>query len=637
MKMKRILTLLMILALTSVGNMQAQVLKRSRIAPSQVNNIRQTVINAGDNQLWWGYNSSNHVCSIGIGVADTYHCAFFLAGDHDVVSGKKLCAVRFGLLASHVSNVVVWTASTLPATDPAADNTLWMASVDKSKLSESIDVPLTEPYDIPAEGVYVGYSFTITSVSTTNDQYPVMTGGTDMPGGLLLRTNKSIPAWTDLDGQKFGVLNMKVLLEGTFADYVVSPTSSKSSYYAQVGQTADVELSLANNGQAAVSSIAYTITADGETSQEQTLTLGSPIAPFTVGTATITIDADATAQSSTKTLTITKVNGEANMASNASTDITLFTLDRLIPRNVVVEEFTGTGCGWCPRGLVGMEKLRQTFGERFIGIGIHQYNSGDAMYFPNYPNLNWTGAPSCRIDRGEDIDPYYGSVSDICEDFSSEMNEPAMVSVDVSGVIDEDMTKVDATAYVEPLFDTNSYKLELALVADGLSGTSSAWWQSNYYAQYTSAQVPDRDLQIFTSGGKYGTSSVKNWIFNDVAIGTSYVNGINQVGTLGSMTGGEVRKVTYTLAMPTKATLREALNKGVVYVVALVIDSDGRIANAAKRQVVDESEFTGVNAVSTHTSTKAGVYSLGGTQLSTLQRGINIVRMSDGTIRKVKK
>ena len=122
-----------------------------------------------------------------------------------------------------------------------------------------------------------------------------------------------------------------------------------------------------------------------------------------------------------------------------------------------------------------------------------------------------------------------------------------------------------------------------------------------------------------------------------MAIGTSYVNGINQVGTLGSMTGGEVRKVTYTLAMPTKATLREALNKGVVYVVALVIDSDGRIANAAKRQVVDESEFTGVNAVSTHTSTKAGVYSLGGTQLSTLQRGINIVRMSDGTIRKVKK
>ena len=72
-------------------------------------------------------------------------------------------------------------------------------------------------------------------------------------------------------------------------------------------------------------------------------------------------------------------NGNDNQATEKSTDITLSTLEHFIPRNVVVEEFTGTGCGWCPRGLVGMEKLRQTFGDRFIGIGIHQYNSTDAM------------------------------------------------------------------------------------------------------------------------------------------------------------------------------------------------------------------------------------------------------------------
>ena len=104
-----------------------------------------------------------------------------------------------------------------------------------------------------------------------------------------------------------------------------------------------------------------------------------------------------------------------------------------------------------------MEKLRQTFGDRFIGIGIHQYNESDAMFNANYPYLNFGGAPSCRIDRGPVIDPYYGSNEDICDDFRSEMNKPAMVSVSVTGLINEAMTEVEATATIEPLFDTSDY------------------------------------------------------------------------------------------------------------------------------------------------------------------------------------
>ena len=37
-------------------------------------------------------------------------------------------------------------------------------------------------------------------------------------------------------------------------------------------------------------------------------------------------------------------------------------------RKVVVEELTGTACGWCPRGLVGMKMLRDLYGDRFIGV-----------------------------------------------------------------------------------------------------------------------------------------------------------------------------------------------------------------------------------------------------------------------------
>ena len=130
-------------------------------------------------------------------------------------------------------------------------------------------------------------------------------------------------------------------------------------------------------------------------------------------------------------------------------------------------------------------------------------------------------------------------------------------------------------------------------MADGLSGSTSAWWQSNYYSSASASQQP-ADLAIFCSGGKYGQSTVKNYVFNDVAVGTSYnQNGVNQAPALGTMTGGEKRKVSYTLSLPTKATLRTALKNSTatIYVVALVIDKDGTIANAAKTEVLFESEL----------------------------------------------
>ena len=605
--MKRIITVLAIL-LAFAGTLRAQ------------------------SQQWWGYISDDdQITMLGIGVSGTYHCAIFVPGNHDVTSGKKLCGVRFGLFAQHAKDVKVWAASSLPTGDITASNTVWMTDVEEASHEEFNAVTLATPYAIPAEGVYVGYSFTVSSASTEYDQYPLLVGGSDQVNGLLLRTNNG--SWSDYYGQNFGVLALKVLLEGTFSDHMVSPTMAQNAYFAQVGQSADVDIVLANNGLNAVNNISYTLTADGVTSPEQTVTLPATLASFKTGKLTINIAAGDAIGSVRQTVTITKVNGETNESQHASTQFTLNTLERLIQRNVVVEEFTGTGCGWCPRGLVGMEKLRQTFGDRFVGIGIHQYNETDAMYIANYPYLNFGGAPSCRIDRGPVIDPYYGTGEDICADFLVEMNQPAMVSVDVRGLVNEALTEVEATATVEPLFDTSDYTLELALVADGLSGTTTAWQQANYYSGQPASAVPD-DLKIFCPGGKYSSNNVKGFVFNDVAVGTSYDrSGVNQVEALGAMTAGQKREVSFTLSLPTKATLRNALKKGTIYVVALVVDKDGRIANAAKREV---SDTDGVITLSTDPAAETSTrYSLNGTRLTAPQRGINVVRMTDGSVRKV--
>jgi len=621
--MKKIFTLLMALALVGVGAVHA-------------------AITPAANQRWWGYGvgaASNG--SIGVEKADTYHAAIYLPGDHDVLSGKTLSAIRFGLVAPHATDVKVWVAASLVNEAPTAANTLWMADVATSDLSTQIDVPLTTPMAIPATGLYVGYSFTISSAETKDDQFPILMNVSDPSVGFL-RVENLIPEWYNLVTSEYGALTIQVLVEGDFFANMVSPTMLTTSCYAEIGQSADVTFSLYNGGEAAVSNISYTIATDGVAGEEKTLTFDTPIPSYKSATVTIPVEADAALGSTTKTITVTKVNGEANASKNAAASFTFLTVDHLIVRNVVVEELTGTGCPNCPRGFAGMELLRETFGDRFIGIAVHQYNETDAMYLPAYPNVGFTAAPQCLINRGERIDPFYGTSDDsnlqpgyICNDFRIAMNEPTFVGVDVQGVMNDEETEVAITAAVEPLFDTDNYELELVLVADGLYGSTTAWQQTNTYASMSPSALME-GLEDFCRGGQYGTNPIRGYKFNDVAIATCYANGYNQVEALGTMTGGEKRYVNYTMAMPTKAAIRGALRKSSVqiYAVAIVVDkTTGRIANAAKRLL---GETLAVSAVRDQRSSEAVArYSLDGMQLSAPQHGINIVRMADGSVRKV--
>jgi hypothetical protein len=592
------------------------------------------------NQLWWGYvNGSEKTSGLGVQKADVYHCAIFIPGNHGIAGGKTIRSVRFGLTAPNATNCKVWLASSLPATVDK-NSTLQMADVAATELGkQQIEVALPTAYAIPAEGVYVGYSFTVSDVVYQADAYPILIAGTDQPNSLLIKTDNLVPEWSDMYGSGYGALYMQVLLEGEFADNTATP-SITGEYYAQLGGSTQVDVSLLNNGASPLTSIDYTITTDGVAGAEQHLELESPIAFNNSGRATIEVAADAEAGSKTKTLTVTKVNGQANNAPVTTSDFTLITLEKLIARNVAVEQFTGTGCGWCPRGHVGMAKMREAFGDRFIGIAIHQYSnqSSDAMYLApsKYANHGLNGAPSCRLNRGESMDPYYGSGEDVLYDMQQALAVPALAEVSVSGVMDTNKTKIDAKATLTPLIAGN-YTLEFVAVADGLTGTGTGWQQTNYYSsQYasqtgiTKSSLPE-DLQYL-----FDLRSTFTGTFNDVAIASSYVSSKNQVEKL-TLTANEEQEVSYTITMPTYTKLKNALKDDQIYVVALLVDAQGKIVQAAKQQV-SIADPTGIEDVKSMADAQpTDVYTLDGRKSSNAQRGLQIVRLSDGRTVKVVK
>ncbi|MDE6696738.1 MAG: hypothetical protein K2K25_07645, partial [Muribaculaceae bacterium] len=73
----------------------------------------------------------------------------------------------------------------------------------------------------------------------------------------------------------------------------------------------------------------------------------------------------------------------------------------------VIEEFTGTWCSFCVRGIVALEELKRKFGKNAIALAVH---IDDVMAIPTYQShvmeyLSSNALPNCIINRKFEGDP----------------------------------------------------------------------------------------------------------------------------------------------------------------------------------------------------------------------------------------
>ncbi len=285
-----------------------------------------------------------------------------------------------------------------------------------------------------------------------------------------------------------------------------------------------------------------------------------------------------------------------------------------VERRTVVEEGTGTWCGYCPRGMAFMKKAEDTYGDRFIGIAIH----GDDPMDIGGNGVSFTGYPTCFIDRT-------GGAQGIGLDVSivgDALAVPTDIDVTVTGTWNADRTQVTATSTTEFLSAKQGCRVVYALTADGLR--HSSWKQSNYYSGSTSS---DPYMKPYTEA----PNPITDIEFNHVLVASSYSGNTNQASPFsGSISAGDKQQNSYTLTLPTTGALAEAINKDKVYVVAMVLNPDGTVANAAKAKVTDDT--TAIGELPAQEQQPFDVYSLSGllvkrgaTTLKGLPAGIYVV------------
>lgn len=533
----------------------------------------------------WGYymgSNINDFGGLGTGSAGSFRVAIFVPGD-GVLAGAKIRGINLPALGA-MTSVKAWVATGLA-------NSKITVTKNASGITTGYNVvEFDEPIEIPAEGIYAGYTF------TSNDAYPIAITGDDTPGGLFLATSAT-GTLQDYSAGGFGVSGLQVFVEGMVLPENGATVSSVNCEAAAKGAAGTATVNFVSNGSNGATSIGYTVTVNGvETTGTANVSVpgglnknGQFEVPFTAPDEIGAFPAS---------VAITTVNGQPNELSTEPVAFTVNTVTRVVPRMTVVEEFTGTGCPWCTRGWAGMEAVKNNQSDKALVIAWHRYNNTDPMYQANYANIPFDGAPQCTVDRKVYPDPYYGDGNNSILDYV-DMYNTATATADIinlkANFEDETNKKVIVTSNTEFLTNTKGYTIAFVLTADGLTGTTTAWKQANNYASYTLAQVEASIHPVFDEitefpkvckNGEYGKSSVA-LTFNDAMIGSTYnSSGKTLVPAFQTGNAGDIETSEYTLTMPTKTALLNALNYDKIYVTALVIDNKGQIANAARVRVL---------------------------------------------------
>lgn len=587
---------------------------------------------AGDEYGVWGKNKSQ-----------IYDVAMRI--DDPALIGKKITSIRAVLNAyDGIESTSLWLSKEL--TLVKNDNNVkvnvpdtYSAEVVPEKISLAGDnvscgqlsVKLDTPYTITEEGIYVGYSLTVPAVEkgeslTEQQSYPLLLSLGDYPNSLYLRASKDFLKWVAYNSKIGASAMIYVSLEGDFEEYSVGLRSIASSYV-PLDKDFNVKAVISTPGAKDVSSIGYTYSVDGK-SFDGSIDFNPPIAPSFIRSTDIYLPIAGLSELGKHTIdvNINKVNGmdNANPVASASFDVTVLPF---VPQHrPMLEEFTGTWCGWCTRGYYALETLNDLYGDAVV---LAAYHDSDPMQVTDVFPVAAGGFPSASLNRNGVEDPYYGNANDgfgmrfeVAE--SMETAVPGDISVQATWANDEktEIKIISTATFFEDKVNAG-YKVGYLLINNGLSGEGTAWVQSNYFPSYASSYA-GTELEVLTTW----PAKVPGLIFNDVVVDTNGMMGVeNSIPSDVAFNEPYSSEFSYDIA--SNSVIQD---KDKLYVAAFIINPDGTIFNAIKVKVDDADAVKSINGNLNEVS--AEYYNLSGIRVAKPQDGIfvKVAKMSDGSV-----
>ena len=406
-------------------------------------------------------------------------------------------------------------------------------------------------------------------------------------------------------------------------EYILMPTAGQRVYVPITAKSVKGKIKVSNIGRTTIQNIDYTLSFNG-----RELASEHYIFPQALGhndDAVVEVDVPPYTELGEDELifTITKVNGERNSATISYANLPRITVTKVPKRRIAVEEYTAMWCRYCPTGIALMENLSHTFGDDFVGIAVHV--DDPLTCWDYYSKAKGNRFPTVDMNRSHRL----GYVLAV-DEFKAEQEAGADMDLEVSAVWDKSKNNITVTPVVTFRVnrDEAPYGFAYVLTEDGM--TDSRWVQNNAYSgSHGDRGVTKEFDEIIDSPGEI--HNLKN---NFVAIAADGVMSARTGHLKAPIKADETQSHTYVFKnIKSKNVIQKKENLRVC--VLLINTNTGKIENAAKCSI-SEFSTTAISSVSegTHTVVEAERYTLDGRRITTPQKGINIVKYSDGRVSK---
>lgn len=251
-------------------------------------------------------------------------------------------------------------------------------------------------------------------------------------------------------------------------------------------------------------------------------------------------------------------------------------------RTVVIEERTGTWCGWCPRGGVAMQHMVLNYYETAVLLAVH---NSDPMAISEYDSKLSGGFPTFSGDRlfsGQGISGAPSGAGSMIGFHDQRRQVIPGATVDITNVMHDPSTgNVTVDVSSDFILEGSGLDLRYALVftEDAIKG-GTGYAQTNYYAGGGQGPLVDANGFDYSTAPDPVPASLMQYDHVVVGVVPQYEGAAGSVPANISFQ----QNVTYTFNTTLPAPV---MNANHVYVNVLLLDNanGGIVVNAAHKKL----------------------------------------------------
>lgn len=449
----------------------------------------------------------------GTGRTETYSVAIRI--DDPSLVGRRLSVLEVQFLANGCEDCYVWISSQLRTRNDngvKVNDPDYVSNYYGKPCCGTVSKILEDRFIIPEGGFYLGYTFTVAQIINWLDEEPVCVFQGRNDNGFFFQSTQSYPDWTSMSQRTGYVSAIRANIWEQEDGSVRVGLAPVASSYAKSGSKVQIQGTLLNPMRMDIKEVKYGYRV-GDTPAEQhvpngsgKLTLNSSDEEIPV---TFTLDTPAGDWANTAMISLDWIDGGVSIAAEKVQKFPLYRCDELYPRNSIIEEYTGTWCGRCPRASAALEHLHAD-NEGLIALAYH---NDDPMELSQSFPASVEQYPDTYVDR------YYRTVSEypaLNDAYARHNGKETLAQITATAQWDEDQSAISCQANF--LMGATLSGMDLRpvyiLVADSLSGNSPEWFQRNYLSGQEDLLAEDS----FTAPWVNGPELVTDAVYDNVVV-----------------------------------------------------------------------------------------------------------------------